>query len=352
VSTRTALVAGATGAASKRLVEVLLEDPDWSVIGVARHPPESTDVRSTYLRADLLSAPDCARAFSACQRVTHVFYTARAAFGEGGVEPVEANVAMLRNVLDAIEGVAAALEHVHLVEGQKWYDVRLYPARTPAREDDPRHMPPNFYYDQEDLLRDRQSRARWTWSASRPMFIYDFSPQRARNIVSTVGAWAALCAELGLPLDFPGTPGCYAALTEMTDATQLARAISWMATAPTARNQAYNVTDNDVFRWKRLWPQIARQFGLELGEVRPLKLGNWMTDKGPIWQRIVAKHRLQPSALEDMASWAFADFCWGLDFDIVSSTTKLRRHGFHGVIDTETQFLSHLQNYRAARMLP
>jgi hypothetical protein len=46
-----------------------------------------------------------------------------------------------------------------------------------------------------------------------------------------------------------GTPG-YAAPTEMTDATQLARAIVWMATAPGA--QPGTTTDNDVFRWKRL----------------------------------------------------------------------------------------------------
>src|SRR5688572_10225812 len=162
MASQTALIAGATGAASKRLVEVLLED-GWGVIGLARHAPgASKDPRLSYRLADLLDRDGCARALASAKGVTHLFYTARAEFGEGGVEDVERNVAMLKNVLDAVEAAAPGLEHVHLVEGQKWYDVRLRPPRTPTREDDPRHMPPNFYYDQEDLLRERCRNSNWT----------------------------------------------------------------------------------------------------------------------------------------------------------------------------------------------
>jgi hypothetical protein len=38
------------------------------------------------------------------------------------------------------------------VHGAKWYGMHIGPYRTPAREGDPRHMPPNFYYDQQDLV--------------------------------------------------------------------------------------------------------------------------------------------------------------------------------------------------------
>jgi len=159
---RTALIAGATGATSKRLVEVLLEE-GWQVIGLSRHPPDaSAHPALSYIRCDLLDRAGCAQALAGAASVTHLFYTARAAFGEGGVEDVPKNVAMLANVLDAVIAQAPKLEHVHLVEGQKWYDVRLRPPRTPTREDDPRHMPPNFYYDQEDLLRERQRGQAWS----------------------------------------------------------------------------------------------------------------------------------------------------------------------------------------------
>ncbi|MEO8716682.1 MAG: SDR family oxidoreductase [Burkholderiales bacterium] len=349
---RTALVAGATGATAKRLVEVLLEE-DWQVIGVSRHAPAtSNDPRLSYIRADLLDAGNCAAALAKASNVTHLFYTARAAFGEGGVESVELNVAMLRNVLDAVEAAAPRLGHVHLVEGQKWYDVRVRPARTPTREDDPRQPPPNFYYDQEDLLRARQAQSRWAWSASRPHMVYDFAPERARNVVPVIGAWAAMCAELGTPLDFPGAPGCYSALMEFTDATQLARAMVWMATSDKAKNQAYNITDCCQFRWQWLWPRIAAHFSLPVGQVRPRRLAEWMQDKEPAWQRTVKRHGLVPNALPDVASWPFADFLWGLQSDLPTDTSKIRLHGFHGVVDTTEQFLAYLRRYREGRLLP
>lgn len=349
---RTAVIAGATGAAASRIVDVLLDDPGWHVVGVSRHPPSTTRERLSFVRADLLDAADTARALAGCREATHIFYTARAPFVEGTVEDVAGNVAMLRNVLDAVEAASDRLTHVHLVEGMKWYDAGLRIPRTPSREDDPRHMPPNFYYDQEDLLRARQPGKRWTWSASRPMFIYDFAPGRTRNVVSTLGCYAAVCRELDLPLDFPGTPAAFGALTEMTDATQLARACAWMAESPAARNQAFNVTDCDVFRWRNLWPKVARHFDMPVGEVRPMTLAKWMADKGPVWARVVERHGLVPTPFEEIASWNFADFFWGLQHDIVSSTTKLRRGGFHGVVDTEAQVLAHLQHYREARILP
>src|SRR2546423_3885091 len=111
-----ALVAGAGGAASKRLIEVLLTDPDWSVIALARSTRPSDD-RMTAISVDLLDRDACARALSSHRGLTHVFYTARAKHGETGVESIEDNVAMLRNVLDALEPVARGLEHVHLVQG-------------------------------------------------------------------------------------------------------------------------------------------------------------------------------------------------------------------------------------------
>ena len=106
---------------------------------------------------------------------------------------------MLRNALDAVEATSSILKHVHLVEGTKWYGMHIGNFKTPARENDPRHMPPNFYYDQQDLIAQRQKGKQWTWSASRPYFLIDFAPDRPRNVVSVIGAYAAICRELGVP---------------------------------------------------------------------------------------------------------------------------------------------------------
>ncbi len=268
------------------------------------------------------------------------------------MESVDDNVDMLRNVINASESTAHSLQHIHLVEGGKWYGQHLGPYPNPAQEDDPRHMPPNFYYDQEDLLRSRQRGQRWTWSASRPNVLCDFAPERSRNLVSVIGAYAAICRELGVRLDFPGKPGNYSALTEVTDATLLANGMIHMAITPACENNAFNITNGDLFRWERMWPRIAEAFGMQPGVVRPIRIAQWMADKEPVWQRIVAKHDLQPSRLDDVALWGFADFVFGQDYDVVSSLTRLRRSGFHDVIDSGEMLLGQLQLYRTARILP
>ncbi|MCL4764874.1 MAG: SDR family oxidoreductase [Hyphomicrobiaceae bacterium] len=348
---RMALVAGATGAVAKRLIELLAGDPAWSVVGLSRNPP-SAAVSVRWVAADLGDAVQCRRALAEHSGITHVFYCARAEHGEGGVESVEDNVALLRNLLDGVEHAARDLRHVHLVEGGKWYGLHLGRYPTPAREDDPRHMPPNFYYGQEDLLRARQEGRGWTWSASRPNVICDFAPERPRNLVSIIGAYAAISAELGLQLDFPGKPGNFTALTELTDAGLLARGMVHMATSPACANKAFNITNGDVIRWERLWPRIARLFGLEPGIVRPLPLARWMEDKQPVWARIVAKYGLVPKRLDEVARWGFADFVFGQDYDVISDLNRLRRAGFHETIDTGEMLLGQLQQYRDARILP
>jgi hypothetical protein len=109
---------------------------------------------NTHLALDLLDADACRARLSQLREVTHVFFTAYLE-RPGWAEMVEPNLGMLRNVLDVVEPAAAGLCHVNLMHGTKWYGNHLGPFPTPAREDDPRHMPPNFYYDQQDFIAER-----------------------------------------------------------------------------------------------------------------------------------------------------------------------------------------------------
>ncbi len=351
---KVAVIAGATGAAAKRLVEVLVADPDWRVIGLSRNPPKSAHPRLTFMAADLTDPASTGAALAKVPQATHLFYTARAKFSDAsmGVEDVEGNATMLRNLVDAGDAHAKGLAHIHLVEGTKWYGMHLGGFPTPAREDDPRHMPPNFYYAQEDILRERQKGKKWTWSTSRPGFLYDFAPERPRNLIPLIGAWAAMCRELGTPLDFPGKPKCYDAMFEATDASQLGRAMKWMATSESAHNQAFNVVDGTLFRWNRLWPRIAEFYGLKAGVPRDIRLSQWMADKGSTWSAITRQHGLMAKPIDEVVTWAFGDFVWSLEHDVVSSIAKIRLAGFHDTIDTEAQILAHLKRYREAKVLP
>jgi hypothetical protein len=112
--------------------------------------------------------------------------------------------------------VSASLRHVTFYQGGKAYGADLGPFKTPAREDDPRLMPPNFYYDQEDFLRQRQQGKAWHWTALRPEATTGFGLGNPMNLGMSIAVYAAISQELGLPLRFPGTEKTYGVLYQIT----------------------------------------------------------------------------------------------------------------------------------------
>jgi len=347
-----AVIAGATGMVGRRLAAQLAGTGDWEIIGLARRPPSDSQDNIRYVAVDLTDADACRAQLTPLSGVTHILYCARYDHDSRSPEPVDTNTAMLRNVVEAVEAGDHALTHIHIVEGTKYYGSNLGPFKTPAREDDPRSLKGNFYYDQEDYLIARQPSSAWNWSASRPHGILDRGLGIARNMTMVIGVYAAISKELGLPLCFPGTPENYGAVYQCTSATLLANAIVWMSTEPRCANQAFNVTNGDYIRWCNLWPKFAAYFEMETGPVRTVKLADVMADKAPVWQRIAAKHDLRSTPYEQLALWPYGDFLFTPYWDTMSSTTKLRQYGFTDVIDTEAHFIELLANYRKERVLP
>ena len=163
---------------------------------------------------------------------------------------------------------------------------------------------------------------------------------------------AAICRELGCALDFPGPEGAYRSLTQVTSIELLARAMAWMATEPGCANQAFNVTNGDIFRWNRLWPRIAKAFGMACGSVRPLRLPEVMQGKEAVWDRVCERSGLASRPLSAVANWGYLDATLERTWDEILSTTKARRFGFHEWEDSEAQLLALIGEYRAAKILP
>ncbi|HZP92775.1 MAG TPA: SDR family oxidoreductase [Burkholderiales bacterium] len=345
-----ALVAGATGVVGRYLLRHLAASGRWKTVAVSRRKP---DVRGDFehVSADLSDPAGCRARLVHLTDLTHVFY---AAYVERSSprELVDVNVAMLANLLDAIEPAARSLRHVHLVEGTKWYGSHLGPFRTPAKETDPRTVPVLFYYDQQDLLEARSRGKPWTWSAIRPHTVCGFSVGSPMNLATVLAVYAAICRELGLPLSHPGKPANWRTLYQATDSGLLARAIEWMATSPQCANQAFNVTNGDLFRWEYVWPSIARSFGLDPGPQRHFSLAEFMADKAPVWDRIVAKHGLKPYRFEQIAAWKFGDFVFSAEWDVISDCGKARRAGFCETEDSERMFLRLFEEFRRERIVP
>lgn len=346
-----ALVAGASGVVGRALVRYLAGRPDWDVIGVARRATlAAPSVR--FVEANLADFESCRATRGQLENITHVFYCARATHTASVKEPIEPNLAMLRNLLDAVEPAARGLRHVHLLQGSKFYGSDLGPYKTPAREADPRVPENNWYYAQQDFIVERSRGKAWRWSASRPHAICDADPGVARSLPKLIAVYAAIAKELGEPLTFPGTAANFHALYQCVDATLLAEAIVWMATSPACTDQPFNVTNGDFIRWENLWPRFADYFGMRSGPVKTVKLQQVMADKAAVWERLVARHRLLQTPYADTVLWSYGDFVFTPAYDIMSDTLKLRQTQFHRCLDTEKMFMDLFDRLRAARAIP
>ena len=155
-----------------------------------------------------------------------------------------------------------------------------------------------------------------------------------------------------MPLRFPGKPGAYRAIYQVTESAHMANAALWAATEPRCANQAYNITNGDYFRWVNLWPRIAQVFEMPCAEPQTISLVAHMADKGALWNAMVEKHSLKPHRFEDIVAWPFGDYVFGCDWDVMTSTTKARQHGFYDVVDSEDMFVRLLLQFRNQRIVP
>ncbi|MDR5781132.1 SDR family oxidoreductase [Caballeronia sp. LZ065] len=346
---RHALVAGGMGVIGRTLVEHLSSQPGWTVTAISRRPPDFESAAS-FVSVDLLDEAATKQGLADLDDVDHIFHAAYQAH-EDVRRRGDTNLAMLANLVNAVDECSPALQRVCLYEGGKYYGSHLGAFSTPARESDPRHMPPMFYYDQEDWLRERARDRPWDHIVLRPDTVCGLALDNPMNLAMVIAVYAAISKELGLPLRFPGTVDCYNRLAQVTDATQLARASEWAAENATG-SEAYNITNGDLFRWRPMWEKFARFFDMPLADPMPISLVSMMADKGDVWNRVVARYGLSATPYERAASWAFGDYIFHRDYDVIFSTTKIRQAGFHSVVDSESMFLALFNELRSRRMLP
>jgi nucleoside-diphosphate-sugar epimerase len=351
---KAAVVVGALGVIGRYIVERLLREDDWSVVGLSRRAAESGP-RYRHISVDLLDGKATAKQLGSLSETTHVFYAAfQAAPGAaaGYASNIAPNREMLVNAVGAIAEASQSLRRVVLVTGTKYYGSHLGPFKTPARESDPRHMPPDYYFDQIDWLAAFQRGKRWDWVELRPQTLCGFAPGTPMSLAPAIAVYAAISKELGLPLRFPGKAGAYAAIYQVTESTHFANAALWAATEPRCALEAFNITNGDYFRWRNLWPKLAAAFDMPAGEPQTISLTAHMADKGSLWQAMTEKYRLQPFAYDQLVAWPFADYVFGCDWDVMSDVTKSRRHGFHDVVDSEEMFVRLLRRFRTERIVP
>lgn len=355
----TMLIAGAGGVVGAAALEHFASLPDWEVIALSRRRPALPE-GVTHVALDLTDPTACLEAMRSLPQVTHLMFAALyekpdLVAGWRDPEQMAVNLSMLRNLLDALEHHARGLRHVTLMQGTKAYGSHVEPAPVPCKERWPRHAHDNFYWLQEDLLRERQPKAGWTFTVLRPQIVLGYAVSSPMNIMAAIGTYAAVMRELGRPLAFPGG-GRY--VNGGSDSRLIAQAAEFAGTHEIAGNETYNVVNGDALLWHDLWGSVARHFDMPLAEPSAMNLTREMPAHEAAWRRVVERHGLRELSLEQLvgSSWQFTDraFAYGHDNppDSVLSGIKLHQHGFHGCMDTEDSLLYWLNRMQAQRLLP
>jgi nucleoside-diphosphate-sugar epimerase len=351
--THKALIVGASGIVGSATANLLVEE-GWQVAGLARKPLEQAGV--TPIAADL-QKPETLTVLEDV-RPSHLFITTWSRQATEA-ENIRVNAAMVRNLLDALRP-AGTLRHVALVTGLKHYlgPFEAYGKgslpQTPFREEQGRLDVENFYYAQEDEVFAAAERDGFTWSVHRPHTVIGQAVGNAMNMGTTLAVYATLCRETGRPFRFPGSAAQWNSLTDMTDATLLARHLLWASTTPAAANEAFNVVNGDVFRWSWMWQRIAGWFGIEAesfdGVVRPLE--KELAHDAPLWREIAARHALAEPELGRLASPWHTDADLGRPIEVVTDMSKSRRLGFTDYQPTDDAFFSLFERLRRDRLIP
>ncbi|KAK1479609.1 NAD dependent epimerase/dehydratase [Colletotrichum cuscutae] len=243
----TAIITGANGISGFNTMRALLDSPKrWKTIFCLsrRPPPEemmnllSADARSRIeiVTCDFLDEPaSIAKSMKeAGVRADHIFYYSYIHKLWTDVDGlVESNVALLKNFLEALELADIKPTRFILQTGGKSHGVHIGRGRTPLLESDPqpRHLQPNFYYPQEDLLRAFSQKYGTAWNIIMPCAIIGSSSQAGMNMFYLFGIYAAVQARKALNKD--------------------------------CANENFNAQDGGPLVWERFFPELARWFGVE-----------------------------------------------------------------------------------------
>jgi nucleoside-diphosphate-sugar epimerase len=338
-----ALIIGGTSIVGYQLASLLLLEGGWKVTGLARHRQRYAQVIEDYriIECDMLAPDFDLRKVlgDSVKDVTHVFFMTWIP-RPTEEEQVKVNRQLFRTIVDTVADASNNLEHLYLQTGSKYYAMHLGPKGgmvTPCKEDDERKGP-NFYYALEDLVVEIANKRNLTWSVARPPCIIGFTLNTAMNLGVSFAVYAAVLKELGKPLVFPYGDKAFHCYRELASSKLVARFIFWLVDRnnPQNKNQAFNVTNGDLYRMEQLWRAIADYFGMEVQVTHDtnFNLKNFMNEHKEVWDRIVAKNGLEKHDLNSLGTWDFMEQMCKRDWDEGMLINKSLKYGWVERLDT------------------
>jgi nucleoside-diphosphate-sugar epimerase len=365
ITNLTAIITGAWGISGFGMLRALLDSPQrWSKIyTVSRSPPPPSMLsllplplhsRIQHIPCDFVSSSS-AQIASALKdaKVTadYVFYYS---YLQPRPEPgapawsnesqlVAVNAGMLSTFLEALPLAGITPKRFLLQTGGKHYGPHIGRARVPCLESDPqpRHLAPNFYYDQEDLLFEFCKKHGVGWNVIRPPWIIGATTAAQMNAFYPFAVYAAVAAERGVPLTFNSTWAVWQDDAMHSTARLTGYLSEWAVLEEKCKDEAFNSQDTSPLSWDRLWEELIRWFGVKEGFVPPkedesemieFSIGggkktpmgygppgvtrfaftmlSWAKDpeNAKAWRGVMQKHGLTSDAFEDVeGNFTFAD---------------------------------------------
>lgn len=351
------LITGATGVVGRSAMQYYASR-GYKVTAVSRRPPIQT-YGATWFSLDLSDAEACLKALSPLTDIVQIVFAAlheQADLVAGWTDKrqIDRNEGMLRCTVEAVAPFAGGLRNVTILQGPKAYGVHVHPIRHGAREDrDEDRGIPNFYWQQEDYLKDRQRGQGWGWNVLRPGLVIGLSVGGAMNLYGTLGVYAAVLKERGEPLYYPGEG---LAIAQATDSALIAEACEWVLQEPKARNQTYNIENGEMASLKEHWGSFASALGMEIGPDKPFSFRRDIPSFSREWDVIREREQLKAPGLEEFLgqSTQFTDFIFARGDGPPSSMScvKARRHGFGATVYTDEMIGRWFALYQEEGLLP
>ncbi|KAI3715984.1 hypothetical protein L6452_23002 [Arctium lappa] len=172
------------------------------------------------------------------------------------------------------------------------------------------------------------------------------------NIVGALCVYAMICKHEGVPFKFIGTKEAWDHYSKVSDAGLIAEQHIWAAMEPYAKNEAFNISNGDVFKRKHFWKVLAEQFEVENGGFDGEKMCNveMMKDKGGVWDEIVREKGLLVTKLEEVAQWWFVDMILGSEC-MLDTMNKSKEHGFWGFRNSKSSLVSWIDKMKGYKFV-
>jgi hypothetical protein len=130
------------------------------------------------------------------------------------------------------------------------------------------------------------------------------------------------------------------------------RATLWALREDKARNEIFNISNRDVYRWRQLWNELAAFYDLTIAEPLAMSTVSEMSEEAPLWDKMVAHYGLHATPYDQIANWAFVDWMLSFREETIQSTIKIRQAGFADCIDTHQSFRRQLTRLHDLRIFP